>query len=61
MCNLPDLFATPVRARKVRTGITAFQYRNGIVNINGQKYSMYSMTEAITKFRRDFPAYKRSC
>lgn len=58
MSNLPDLFAIPIRAKKVRKGITAFQYQNCNININGQLYVMYSMTEAIKKFRKDFPAYR---
>ena len=51
-----DLFDTPIKSKRVRKGITAYQYRNGIININGQKYGMYSMTEAIKKYRKDFPA-----
>lgn len=50
-----DLFETPVRQRKVRNNVIAYQYRNGTININGQKYVMYSMSDAIKKFRRDFP------
>lgn len=52
-----DLFATPVRARKVRKGIVAYQYENGVININGMKYVMYSMAEAISKFRKNYPKY----
>ncbi len=51
-----DLFNTPIRSKKVRKGITAHQYGNGNININGQLYVMYSMTDAIRKFRKDFPA-----
>jgi hypothetical protein len=51
-----DLFATPIKTKKVRKGITAYQYKNGVINIAGQQYAMYSMTEAIKKFRKDFPA-----
>lgn len=51
-----DLFDTPVREKKVRNGIIAYQYRNGTININGQKYLYYSLTDAIRKFRKDFPA-----
>jgi hypothetical protein len=51
-----DLFDTPIKSKKVRNGVVAYQYRNGIININGQKYAMYSMTDAIKKFRKDFPA-----
>jgi len=54
-----DLFSNPVKSKFVRNGITAHQYRNGNINIDGQRYSMYSMTEAIAKFRADFPAYKK--
>jgi hypothetical protein len=52
-----DLFETPVKETFVRKGITAYQYRNGVININGQKYVMYSMTDAIKKFRKSFPKY----
>jgi hypothetical protein len=53
-----DLFETPVKSKKIRKGVTAHQYRNGVININGQKYLMYSMTDAIKKFRKDFPLNK---
>ena len=33
-----DLFETPIRKRKVRNGIYAYQYRNGTININGTKF-----------------------
>ena len=49
-----DLFDTPIKAKKVRQGIIAYQYRNGTININGQKYLMYSMTDAIKDFRKRF-------
>ena len=52
-----DLFDKPIRSRKVRNGVWVHQYRNGNININGQIYAMYSMTEAIAKFRKQFPAY----
>lgn len=50
-----DLFDTPIKEKKVRNGVTAYQYKNGTININGKKYVMYSMTEAIKKFRKDNP------
>lgn len=53
-----DLFDKPIKEKRVRNGIIAYQYRNGTININGQKYCMYSMTGAINKFRKDFPAYR---
>lgn len=49
------LFDNPIKYKKVRKGITAYQYKNGIININGVKYSFYSMTEAIKKYKKDFP------
>ena len=49
--DTPDLFATPILARKVRNGVTAYKYPNGIININGQKFVFYSMTEAIKIWR----------
>ena len=52
------MFSTPVSSRKVRNGICAHKYKNGVININGSKYSMYSMTEAIRKWRSDNPIQK---
>jgi hypothetical protein len=54
--TMTDLFDTPVKTKKVRKGVTAYQYRNGVINIGGQRYAMYSMTDAVKKFRKDFPA-----
>lgn len=47
-----DLFITPIRKRKVRAGIYAYQYANGVININGSKYLEYSLTEAIQIWRK---------
>ena len=52
-----NLFESPIKQKKVRNGIFAYQYRNGVININGKKYVFYSMTEAIKKFRAEKPAY----
>lgn len=49
--NLPDLFETPIASRKVRKNVTAYKYRNGCININGEKFFFYSMTEAIKIWR----------
>ena len=46
-----DLFETPIRKRKVRNGIYAYQYRNGTININGTKFLMYTMADAIKAWR----------
>ena len=53
-----DLFNTSIRSVKVRKNVIAYKYINGVININGQKYVMYSMTEAIKKFRKDNPINK---
>ncbi len=52
---LPDLFETPIASKYVRKNVTAYQYRNGVININGEKYIDYSMTEAIKLWRKKFP------
>jgi len=48
-----DLFDTPIKVKKVSKNITAYKYRNGTININGQKYVMFSMTEAIKLYRKN--------
>lgn len=55
------LFETPVKSKKVRRGEWAHQYRNGNINIMGQMYVYYSMTEAISLYRKQFPKYKTKC
>jgi len=45
-----NLFETPIRSKKVRNGIYAYQYRQ-LININGEKYIGYSITEAIKIWR----------
>ncbi len=49
-----DLFSEPIKSKKVRKDVTAYQYLNGTININGQKYIGYSMTEAIRQYRSKF-------
>lgn len=53
------VFENPIAEKKVRNGIYAHRYRNGCINIEGQQYHFYSMTDAIKKFRQDFPAYHK--
>ena len=48
-----------LKKKKVRNGVIAYVTQGGI-NIDGQSYFCYSLTEAIAKFRRDYPAYKRN-
>ena len=49
---MKDLFETPIATRKVRNGIYAYMYRNGVININSSKYLEYSLTEAIQIWRK---------
>jgi len=48
-----DLFSTPIKSVKVKDGIYAHQYPNGVININGCKYMCYSMTEAIKLYKKN--------
>jgi hypothetical protein len=45
------MFELPIKSRKVRNGVYAYQYRNGVVNIQGEKYFFYSLTAAIKQWR----------
>jgi hypothetical protein len=47
-----DLFNSPIRSKKVRVGVYAYQYQNGTINIQGSKYIGYSMTESIRLWRK---------
>lgn len=51
----PDLFDMPIKQKEVRKGIIAYQYRNGVINIDGTKFLEYSMTEAIKRWRQKNP------
>lgn len=53
-----DLFGTPILSKKVRKGVWAHKYRTGVINIMGQLYCDYSMTEAIKLWRKKYPAYE---
>lgn len=46
-----DLFDNPISSIKVRNGIFAHKYRNGTVNINGEKYVGYSVAQAVKIWR----------
>jgi hypothetical protein len=56
---MSDLFENPIRKRKVRDGLYAYKYINGCVNIDGQKYYGWSMTDAIRLYRQKFPKYQK--
>jgi hypothetical protein len=47
-----------LKKKKVRDGVYAYLTQGGVI-INKQSYIGYSLTEAIAKFRRDFPAYQK--
>ncbi len=47
----PDLFATPISKTKVRNGVYAYKYSNGVVNIQGKKFLFYSIKDAIKIWR----------
>ena len=50
-----DLFSSPVCSKKVRNGVWAHKYRNGVINIDGHKYLYYSMADAIRLYRQNNP------
>ena len=50
-----DLFDKPIRSGKIRKGVYYHQYKNGVININGTQYSMYSIKDAVKKWRKDNP------
>ena len=50
--NNIDLFSTPIKSVKVKDGVYAHKYPNGIININGHKYMYYSMREAIKLYKQ---------
>ena len=47
----PDLFATPISKTKVRNGVYAYKYSNGVVNIQRKKFFFYSIKDAIKIWR----------
>ncbi len=56
--TLPDLFATPVEEKNIfdKEGkyiTTAYRYKNGVINIKGQKYIGYSTEEAIRNYKNN--------
>jgi|CryBogDrversion2_11_1035321.scaffolds.fasta_scaffold04764_2 hypothetical protein len=53
--NNIDLFDTPIRSGKIRKGVYYHQYKNGVINIQGEKYVYYSIKEAIKRWRNKHP------
>lgn len=54
------LFEAPIRTRVVRASIVARQYINGTVDIKGQRYSGWSLADAIALYRKKFPARRNA-
>jgi hypothetical protein len=46
-----DLFNTPISKTKIRKDVFAYKYKNGCINIAGEKYFDYSIKEAIKIWR----------
>lgn len=53
------MFEEPIQSKKVRNGVFAYKYPNGVINIEGIQYYFYSMTDAINTHRRKYPKYKK--
>jgi hypothetical protein len=53
------MFSELIQTKYVRSGIFAHQYSNGVININGEKYLAYSMSDAISLFRKKYPKYSK--
>lgn len=45
------LFENPISKKKIRNGVYAYKYANGVININGEKFLMHSMSGAIKAWR----------
>lgn len=46
-----DLFSKPISQTKVRANIYAYKYKNGCINIMGEKYFCMSIKDAIKIWR----------
>lgn len=49
------LFEDPIKSGKVRNGVWYHKYRNGVINIMGEKYVGYSIKDAIKLWRDKHP------
>jgi hypothetical protein len=55
-----SLFDSPIRKGKIRGDVWYFQYRNGSIDIAGEKYVGYSIREAIKKWREKHPLNEKT-
>jgi hypothetical protein len=46
------LYSKVVKKVKVRNGVFAYKYQSGVIEIDGTKYFLHSLTSAIREFRR---------
>ena len=58
MTNI-DPFNTPLRSGKVRKGVYYHQYNTGVINIMGAKYVGYSIKDAVSLYRKQYPKYPK--
>ncbi len=49
------MFENPIKQKKVRNGVYASVYINGVINIDGTKFLCCSLTEAIKRWRMKNP------
>lgn len=56
---MTNLYSSPIREKKVRNGVIAYQYPNGVINIDGEKYFYHSMSSAISHYRRNHKKVKK--
>jgi len=56
---MSDLFDSPIKSGKVRNHVYYHKYRNGVITINGEKYLLYTITEAVRLWRKKNPAFKK--
>lgn len=49
------LFDSPIKTGKVRKDTYYYMYRNGMIEIKGTRFYLYSITNAIKKWRQDNP------
>lgn len=52
------MFSNPIKSKRVNKDITAYQYPNGTVNIDGKKYLFYTLNEAIKKYKQEIKQSK---
>lgn len=49
------LFEAPIKTQQIRKNVFLNKYRNGLININGQKFIGYSIKDAVKIYRQNNP------